>query len=493
MRLKYVIYILTIIIACAEQVFASHYVPQDDLSVQLMKHISTMDITQMMNLKKSLFGLKSYQKMQNEIKSVNKQLTQAGFNKLTIPQDGVHYYWLALEMKTLLQNQPSLLMQLDRSLPSSAQSIYNLLWSEIYPFQSLSENMGLYSINYDIYAKAWVREVKALLPIGISLQDTLKRRSSSDWQERYKNDFKLYLRELIQSTWQSASLTTHDMFPTLPDGTTTEPSLIAYAQAKLIQNQFIRNSRNPSSEFQQREKNYNDLNIDINAALENSEKIKLEKIVQAFQQIHLSAAALPPNLQALDTELKTSRTHMLDSSATDRASYELLEKTGLVNNFFNSWLWLSSEESLSDGQPIADITGQTSRSLARVLYGDDLIRTLHWPAIYQGPQKTADIDQVRVAVNQNLYGALLSMEMLVQDQRGEWQAYFFERRGSFWLIQKEMDGKPTSNKCLICHASRGGSISLGKMSPLPRQLRTEADFLAVGYKDRELIRRFLQF
>lgn len=148
--------------------------------------------------------------------------------------------------------------------------------------------------------------------------------------------------------------------------------------------------------------------------------------------------------------------------------------------------WTSSEKGY------AQITGKSSRSLARTLYGPDFRRTLFWPTA-AGRSDVPELASFRIALNQAASGRE-SIEVMVKDAQGSWHPFLYERQGNTWLpirelkLPKQTVALPTRETCLRCHATEAG-----RLSPRPAFLKTPADFHGVGYTDPALIQKLMAY
>jgi hypothetical protein len=73
----------------------------------------------------------------------------------------------------------------------------------------------------------------------------------------------------------------------------------------------------------------------------------------------------------------------------------------------------------------------------------------------------------------------------------EWRAFLFEKIGGEWIPRvNELNQNPATN-CMTCHTTKDEAGNV-VFTPRPEQLATADDFLAVGYKDKRVVEKFME-
>jgi hypothetical protein len=145
----------------------------------------------------------------------------------------------------------------------------------------------------------------------------------------------------------------------------------------------------------------------------------------------------------------------------------------------------------------AVITGKTSKGPLKNLYGEGADRVTFWAAAKDGLHAShasdADLSSIRISINRDKTGAEKSLELLVLDNLGNPQPFFFVKMGDEWipsLVFEENfgDRKPVEVACIRCHHVEGDH---SKFSFRPIQSNTEENLMSSGYRDHEIIKQIL--
>ena len=207
------------------------------------------------------------------------------------------------------------------------------------------------------------------------------------------------------------------------------------------------------------------------------EKATIRNLAQVYART-LEVAYSDRNALLEQITLKENYRDGLDRSGNVRSFID-------TNRFYASPWWTSTAY-----QGLATITGETSKSPLRKLYGEKSSRTIFWPSSrpWFSDKAKPNLDKVRLAINKDESGAQRSLELFVKANDGNWQPFFLLRMGDTWVPARKFLGEDVKQSCSKCHASSNGSLS-----PRPRFLKTAEDFRAVGYKDAALIRGLMRF
>ncbi len=224
-----------------------------------------------------------------------------------------------------------------------------------------------------------------------------------------------------------------------------------------------------------------------------------------------AAAALPPADRALLVRLAAVHARTADvlfgdeDTSARKARYAEPTPGGAemtVLDFVRSerfktpgrWVW-SSQRSREAPKGFAAVTGETARSPFVGHLGPGAFTTIYWAALPGGEFGRPDPLGMRVRANSDGTGRERGMEVLVPigvDADGElrWKGYLFTRVGHEWV-----PGSPrrveSTRRCVTCHF-RVDARGDRRLTPLPLQLRSKADFLGVGYQDTALVADYLR-
>ena len=137
-------------------------------------------------------------------------------------------------------------------------------------------------------------------------------------------------------------------------------------------------------------------------------------------------------------------------------------------------MWWSTPEKVSN------ITAQTSKSPLRKLYGDQAIRRVYWGYTETG----ISLGKFRVAVNlsPDASGVMQerSLEVFARDDAGNWQPFFYTKRGRHWVPSKTFMGDGVTVACARCHAGTNGAFSPRP----PKIMKDRENLLQAGYNEQ---------
>lgn len=147
------------------------------------------------------------------------------------------------------------------------------------------------------------------------------------------------------------------------------------------------------------------------------------------------------------------------------------------------------------GRDFSNITGHTSKSPLRSLYGVNARREVFWPW-HRINEPQTDLNSTRVSViydenNEPKLIEVIARDYLSADAESKndgWLPFVYEKKWGRWLPVTEINNVPVKKFCISCH-----STSDNRFSPYPSNLKTAEDFLDVGYLDKKQIELFLEF
>jgi len=137
----------------------------------------------------------------------------------------------------------------------------------------------------------------------------------------------------------------------------------------------------------------------------------------------------------------------------------------------------------------ARITGNTSRSPLKRLYGANSERMISWPAQPGFVDSLPDLSRLRFAENV-VDGQSKSLEVLASDgPGGAVKGYFFVNLGGQLVPSTMFDGHKIGESCIRCHHSAANS---SVMTFNPVFLNSAEAFRAVGYRNDRVIEELLK-
>lgn len=359
------------------------------------------------------------------------------------------------------------------------------LFEKIYPYGAMKSVIGLHAQLSPIFAEGFLRNLKLISKEvhqhDLSLADAVKK-LEPQFHELARHDFEAFVDGEISRLEKDAALTSDGHLPLEKDGTPSERALIAVKDARAYNDRFLHSIQ--SSAMSHRYTLTKDYGFDFEKLIETY-RPRTEKIIHAAEITKTNLDMHNGNIQTLNEKIPSFGMNVFSDSG-GAFFYDRFVETGLIHGNFHGQSWWTNSNDF------AEITGNTSRSLARQLYGRDLVRKIFWPNNSQD-RKIPILDKARIAVAYDTNGIPLSLEMLIKSKTtGKWEPYYFERKADQWALQKQIRGEDVEKVCLRCHGVKSGADSL-VLSPRPQFLKTAEDFHAVGYKDQKLIEKFLGF
>ena len=138
----------------------------------------------------------------------------------------------------------------------------------------------------------------------------------------------------------------------------------------------------------------------------------------------------------------------------------------------------------------AKITGDTSRSPLKRLYGPNSSRMISWPKENKkdGGRMTPDLGRIRAAENFQ-DGVSKSVEILANARAGEApKGYFFINVEGELVPARKFQGERIEKACGRCHCESPG----GRMAFTPHMLKVREDFKRVGYDGDVVIDKLIR-
>jgi hypothetical protein len=228
--------------------------------------------------------------------------------------------------------------------------------------------------------------------------------------------------------------------------------------------------------------------------LSDAEKEKANELIRSYEKV---SNGLYEGRNRLLQEIQYSEPDTIGGNMSGSIDHFIRGDALSTQPRFTRSAWWANSEPVGkvfgkNSTVFTHITGKTTKSLLRELYGENSSREIYWPKAGPdvGESSTAQVDKFRVAVNRDSSRADRSLEVFARDASGKWQPFYYVKVGDDWVPAKSIHGVPVEKVCIRCHKSERAE---NEFSPRPFFLKEAGDFHAVGYQSDALIQELMKY